>query len=116
MFDNLNRMLVNIDKWMQSDTSNYGFIIVGSILIALVAGVAILYFARKVGTSDERTDLIRSKISNDAGMSLFIALMVYVACISSQIVYLQQLVAPFIAIGLVVGAIRSAIRYHRSVS
>lgn len=115
MFDNLNRMLVGLDAWMQSDTSNYSAVVIGSILIALIAGAVVFYFSRKVGASDERTDLIRSKIGNDTGIALFIALMVYVASISSQVVYLQQLVMPFIAAGLIAGAICSAIRYRRSV-
>lgn len=111
---NLNSILTHIDQWLGADRANYltyMAVLFTLIIISLIV-TAVLY--RKIGGKDERTALIKLRISHITLGVGFASALFIMSSISTGTQYISQLGLIPVTITMLAGAIATLVFYIKN--
>jgi multisubunit Na+/H+ antiporter MnhB subunit len=105
-------MIDVLNNWMLESSRNFN-IIVGLTMILHAGSIfALIYFSKKIGKPDERTNAIYLKVTSCMFTTQMIMIALFISLVDNNIEYFRQLFILFEGIVFLVGAIY-AFRLYR---
>lgn len=112
MFTNL---ITDMVAWIQASSTNFNIFLIANIVLMIIGFAVIGLFTKKLGKSDERTDIIKLQINYwTFGIGFAATVLFMFSVIDSGVENVSKLVLLPFTVTVIAGAIITVVKYFRA--